>query len=57
MKARLSVVKATEWQFGDDTATYATSRKIFENSATELVDTVKDWRMTVSIEKMVVGQM
>ena len=42
----------------DDTATYTTSRGIFENSAIELVDTVKDWGMTVSVEKtkaMVVG--
>ena len=40
------------------TATYATSRATFVNSATEIVDTVKDWRLTVSIVKtkgMVVG--
>ena len=57
-KKHISVVKVTESQFADDTATYTTSRKIFENSAIELLDTVKDWGMTVSVEKtkgMVVG--
>lgn len=57
-KSSLNVVKATESQFADDTATYATSRETFENSATEMVDAVKDWGMTVSVEKtkgMVVG--
>ena len=51
-------MKITEAQFADDTATYTTSREIFENSAIELVDTLKDWGMTVSVEKtkgMVVG--
>ena len=50
-KTRLSVVKVAESQFADDTAMYATSREAFEDSAMELVDTVKDWGMTVSIEK------
>jgi hypothetical protein len=57
-RERLSVVRITESQYADDTATYATCRDIFENSATELIDTVKDWGMTVSTEKtkgMVVG--
>ena len=50
-KAWLNVVKVTESQFADDTATYATSRETFEDSANELVDTVDVWGMTVSIEK------
>ena len=57
-KSRLKVVRTTESQFADDAATYATSRKTFESSATELKDTVEDWGMVVSIEKtkgMMVG--
>ena len=34
-KSSLNVVKATESQFADDTATYATSHETFENSATD----------------------
>ena len=40
-KSRPSVAKATESQFADDTATYATSCDAFKNSATELVHTVE----------------
>ena len=58
-KSRLNVVKITESQFADDTATYATSRDAFEHSTTEFVRTAKDWGMTVSIDKtkgMVIGK-
>ena len=34
----------------DDTTTYTASREIFENLAVELVDTVQDWGMTVSVK-------
>ena len=58
-KSRLSLVKVTESQFADDTATYAVSRGVFEHSAREFVCSAKDWGMTVSIEKtkgMVIGR-
>ena len=51
-------MKVPESQFADDAATYTTSRKIFENSAIDFLDTVKDWTMTASVEEtkgMVVG--
>lgn len=35
-KSNLSLVKVTEFQFADDTATYGTSRDDFEYSAREL---------------------
>ena len=57
-KSRLSNVNVTESQFADDTATYASSHETLEQSAMELVHTVKDWGMMVNIEKtkgMVVG--
>ena len=50
-KSHLSNVNVTESQFADDTATYASSCETFEQSAMELVHTVKDWGMTVSTEK------
>ena len=50
-KSRLSNVNVTESQFADDTATYASSRETLEQSAMELVHTVKDWGMMVNIEK------
>ena len=57
-KSHLSNVNVTESQFADDTATYASSHETLEQSAMELVHTVKDWGMMVNIEKtkgMVVG--
>ena len=57
-KSRLSNVNVIESQFADDTATNASSRETFEQSPMELLHTVKDWGMTVRIEKtkgMVVG--
>ena len=50
-KSHLNVAKLTKSQFADDTATYATTRDTFEYSAKKLLDTAKDWGMTVSIEK------
>lgn len=49
-RKHLSVVKITESQFLDDTATYTTSWEIFQYSAIELVDIVTEWGMTVSVE-------
>ena len=50
-KSRLSNVNVIESQFADDTATNASSRETFEQSPMELLHTVKDWGMTVRIEK------
>ena len=51
VKSYLNEVKVTESQFTDDIATNGTSREILEQSVEEIVNTTRDWGLTVNTEK------
>ena len=41
----------TKSKFADDVAVYATTREMLERVAEVFVQTAKEWRLTVSLEK------
>lgn len=50
-KSRLSTVTATESQFADDAALYATTRANFEHMTAQFIACARQWGLTVSIQK------
>ena len=50
-KSHLSTVTATESQFADDAALYATTRPVFETMTSMFIPCARRWGLTVSIQK------
>ena len=50
-KARLEEVRVTKTKFADDVAVYATTREMLQQVGKVFVRTVKEWGLTVSLEK------
>ena len=50
-KSRLSTVTATESQFADDAALYATTCPVFETMTSTFITCARQWGLTVSIQK------